>query len=358
VIIYFRKEIQSIIISATRFILLLFKREVSFSDVWKDSDMKLAFFIIIGTIPTAIIGLLFNKVANQLFSSIFIVGCALIVTGVLLWITCMIKKEGEGIEGVSVKSALLIGFVQGLAITPGISRSGSTIAVGLLLGLNRETAARYSFLLSIPAILGAEIISLKEMSAHDLDLMTIMGTITAGVVGYCALKLLVYIVKKGQMHLFFALLLAGGSDCSDLGMVGGKAELGRPWADSKQTILLRNWSVFPTLSSVCLAVWVSNNNVIIFSLLFPLILIILSMGENTDNKDLLRAITDAGYQSVVIPANIKDSSSFPPCLRGDIMNVSLLCFRTVLFLFPEAIEAGMTLLSDESYKNQLSVFLK
>lgn len=202
VIVYFRKDLQAIIISTTRFVVMMLKREVSFGDVWKDSDTKLAFLIIIGTIPTAIIGLLFKSVADQLFSSIFIVGCALMVTGVLLWITHIIKTKGESIEHFSVKDALLIGLVQGLAITPGISRSGSTIAVGILLGLNRETAARYSFLLSIPAIVGAQIISLKDISAHDLDLVTLMGTIAAGIVGYCALKLLVYIVKKGRMHLF------------------------------------------------------------------------------------------------------------------------------------------------------------
>ena len=202
VIVYFRKDLQSIIISITRVLSMMLRGEMSYRDAWNDSDIKLAILIIIGTIPTAIIGLLFKRVADQLFSSIFIVGCALIVTGVFLWVTRMIKTEGNGIESFSGKDALLIGFAQGLAITPGISRSGSTIVVVLLLGMNRETAARYSFLLSIPAILGATILSLKDISAHDLDLMILVGTITAGIVGYCALKLLVYIVKKGQMHLF------------------------------------------------------------------------------------------------------------------------------------------------------------
>ncbi len=202
VFIYFWKEIQAIIISLIRFASLLLKKEASLGYIWEDADVKLAFLIIIGSGPTAFIGLLFREVADQLFSSVFIVGVALIVTGLFLWVTRGIKKEGESVAGFSVKNALVIGVIQGIAIIPGISRSGSTIAAGLFLGLNRETAARYSFLLSIPAIIGAEILSLKDVSVHQLDMMTLLGTVMAGAVGYCALTLLVYIVKKGQLHIF------------------------------------------------------------------------------------------------------------------------------------------------------------
>ena len=201
VVIFFRKEIQSIIVSLARFSALLFKREASFDDAWKDADVKLALLIVIGSIPTAFIGLMLHKVTDIIFSSIFLVGCALIVTGLVLWGTRWIKEE-EDAPDFTIKNALVIGVVQGMAIIPGISRSGSTIVAGLFLGLSRETAARYSFLLSIPAIVGAEILSLREASLHALDGVTILGTITAGIVGYCALKLLVYIVKAGQMHLF------------------------------------------------------------------------------------------------------------------------------------------------------------
>lgn len=201
VVIFFRKEIQSIVVSLAHFNALLFKREVSLGDAWKDADVKLALLIIIGSVPTAIIGLLLHKVTDHLFSSVFLVGCALIVTGLFLWATRWIR-EGEDIPDFTIKNALVIGVVQGMAIVPGISRSGSTIVAGLFLGLPREIAARYSFLLSIPAIVGAEILSLRDASVHALDGVTILGTITAGIVGYCALKLLVYIVKMGQMHLF------------------------------------------------------------------------------------------------------------------------------------------------------------
>ncbi|QTA88492.1 undecaprenyl-diphosphate phosphatase [Desulfonema magnum] len=202
VIIYFWKEIQAIIVSLIRFVGLLLKRKVFLDYIWEDADVKLALLIIIGSVPTAFIGLLFREVADQLFSSVFIVGAALIVTGLLLWGTRGMQKEGESVASFSVKDALIIGAIQGLAIIPGISRSGSTIAAGLFLRLNRETAARYSFLLSIPAIIGAEILSLKDVTAQQLDMMTLLGTVMAGAVGYCALTLLVYIVKKGQLHIF------------------------------------------------------------------------------------------------------------------------------------------------------------
>lgn len=204
VIIFFQKDIRSIIASLVTFIVSLFKKETRLSYVWEDLNLRLTLLIVIGSVPTAFIGLMFSKIADQLFSSIFIVGCALIVTGVLLWITCLIKTEGKDISGFSIRNALTIGVAQGIAIIPGVSRSGSTIAVGLLLGLNRETSARYSFLLSIPAIAGAELLlSLKGIHGNAVfDMVTIIGMLTAGIVGYLALTLLVYIVKKGQIHLF------------------------------------------------------------------------------------------------------------------------------------------------------------
>jgi undecaprenyl pyrophosphate phosphatase UppP len=114
---------------------------------------------------------MFHSIADKLFSSSFFTGLMLMVTGLLLWLTRRAKPgvKGTGIEGFSRTKAFIIGIVQGLAIIPGISRSGSTISIGLLLGINRETAARYSFLLSIPAIVGAGLLSLKDgLSQTDL----------------------------------------------------------------------------------------------------------------------------------------------------------------------------------------------
>ncbi len=203
IVIFFWKEIRAIIISLAHFSALALKKRVSFRNVYEDKDAKLAILIVIGSIPTDIIGILFHKIADTLFSSVVLVGFMLIITGLLLWGTRWVKKDCKSINDFSVRDALIIGFVQGIAIIPGISRSGSTIAVGLFLGLNRETAARYSFLLSIPAILGASALSLNHLSANDVPLkVTFFGAFTSCIVGYWALKLLIKIVKHGRMQIF------------------------------------------------------------------------------------------------------------------------------------------------------------
>ncbi len=202
VIIFFRREIRNILVSLAGGIRDLIAG-TPFSEVIRDKDVKLALLIIAGSVPTAIIGLLLKQVAEQIFSSVFLVGCALMVNGGVLWATRLVHMPGKGIEGFSVGKALLIGIAQGLAITPGISRSGSTITCALFLKLEREIAARYSFLLSIPAIVGAQILTLKDLgSAARLDETVVIGTLASAVVGYGALAMLVYIVKRGRIHLF------------------------------------------------------------------------------------------------------------------------------------------------------------
>ncbi len=211
VTIYFRKELTAIIGSLLRCGAPLFKGKSSLTETYSDPDIKLAILIVLGSVPTAILGLLLNTVSDRLFSSVLIVGSMLVVTGLilfmtgcLLWSTCWLKESGEDISDFSIKRALIVGLVQGVAIIPGISRSGSTIAVGLFLGLNRESAAKYSFLLSIPAILGAAVLILKGIpadSAIDSGSL-IIGLLTSCLVGYVSLRFLMHIVKKGNLHLF------------------------------------------------------------------------------------------------------------------------------------------------------------
>ncbi|MCD6224934.1 MAG: undecaprenyl-diphosphate phosphatase [Deltaproteobacteria bacterium] len=204
VLICFRKEILSIIISIFRSLNQLTGEKKSISEIYKDPDFKLAFLIVAGSVPTGILGLMFHSLADSLFSSVAMVGLMLICTGFILWFTRYLQKTGRDIDGFVVKDSLIIGLIQGLAIIPGISRSGSTIAAGLYLGLNRETAARYSFLLSVPAIIGAEILNIKNLPAGSLipDNITLLGMLASFITGYSALKVLLFIVKKGNMHFF------------------------------------------------------------------------------------------------------------------------------------------------------------
>ncbi|NVL90923.1 MAG: undecaprenyl-diphosphate phosphatase [Desulfobacterales bacterium] len=167
-------------------------------------EMRLLGLILVGTVPTALLGLLFRPIAGKLFSSVQIVGAMLLVTGLLLWLTRGMKIEGRDMAHLTIWDALCIGVIQGAAILPGISRSGATIAMGLFKGLNRETAARYSFLLSIPAILGAMILELGEVPASGFPSakVVLLGAFTAAAVGYVALGVLIRLVKKGSLHAF------------------------------------------------------------------------------------------------------------------------------------------------------------
>lgn len=169
----------------------------------QDHTTRLLILILIGTIPTVVIGLLFKDIFEKLFSSITIVGFMLLLTGGLLWITKYFKNNSKHILQATIYHALIIGFIQGLAITPGISRSGSTIAVALFLGIERETSGRYSFLLSMPAILGATILNFASATVAAGELYNIMiGMAAAIVTGYVSLKFLLKLIKKGRFYFF------------------------------------------------------------------------------------------------------------------------------------------------------------
>jgi len=208
VLLYFRGEIGDILAAVVRCGGKLFNVSAMRAAMGRDADLKMAWLIVIGSVPTAVIGLLMQRVADRLFGSMLLAGCMLLVTGVLLFLTRFVSAPGstDGAEPLfSSPKALIIGTVQGLAILPGISRSGSTIAAALFLGLNRDVAARYSFLLSISAILGAALLTLKEdvtaQTASQLPVL-LAGALTSCVVGYLSLKFLVYIVSRGSLHLF------------------------------------------------------------------------------------------------------------------------------------------------------------
>lgn len=169
-----------------------------------DASIRMALMIVVGSIPTAIIGLLFKEITDKLFGSITIVGCMLLVTGTVLWLTRKIRKEGRLMGKTTLKDALIVGVVQGLAILPGISRSGATISTALFLGVDRKVAGRYSFLLSIPAIVGALVLGLDTPELHTtIPLGTIIaGSVISALVGWLALVILLRVVDRGQLHRF------------------------------------------------------------------------------------------------------------------------------------------------------------
>ena len=167
------------------------------------SHALLALMVVVGSIPTAFIGLIFKDPLEALFSSVTTVGVMLLVTGVIVGVTKFISRNHGKWDQVGIWMALAIGTVQGLAIIPGISRSGSTIVCALLLGLNRETAGRFSFLLSIPAIIGAVGLHLESDAIARVGIAPLtVGFASSALVGFFALKLLMGMVKKGHFYYF------------------------------------------------------------------------------------------------------------------------------------------------------------
>lgn len=162
--------------------------------------------IIIGTIPTGVMGIVFNDIFERLFTSVRIVSLTLLITGILLFIIDKLDKGYKKAQDIKVNDALIVGLFQGFAITPGISRSGSTIFAGLLRGFDRDIATRFSFIMSIPAIAGAAFLEGKDYlinptAGDGLGLMFI-GMLTAAISGTFAIKFLVKLLIKGKLHYF------------------------------------------------------------------------------------------------------------------------------------------------------------
>jgi undecaprenyl-diphosphatase len=163
---------------------------------------RLLLWIIVASIPTGLIGLFFKDWFEWLFSQPKLVGGMLLITGFFLWLTRWTKKEGREIMKMQWFDSLLIGIAQGMAIIPGISRSGATISTGLFCGLDRDLSARFSFLLSIPAILGATVLESKRIDSLQELGITFIGTVVAFGVGILSLTFLIKINTIGKISIF------------------------------------------------------------------------------------------------------------------------------------------------------------
>lgn len=169
---------------------------------------KFVMLIIVSTIPTGIIGLVFKKIFNLDNPSLIIPGIALLITGLMLSIVDEIPNGGRTPKNTTYGNAAIIGIAQGVATLPGISRSGTTLTVGLLNGLDRSFAVKYSFIMSIPAIVGANILEIKDMfePANRISsgefINYLVGTAVAAVVGYVCIKTMLVIVRNKKMKYF------------------------------------------------------------------------------------------------------------------------------------------------------------
>jgi undecaprenyl-diphosphatase len=210
VCLYFRVDLKEMVRDSWGFLKRWSGREVRFQDIKKTPYAGLALAVVVGTLPTALIGILFRSSIEKLFGSMSFAGVMLLCTGAILLFSRWISHERTGVKAPGIMSALLVGTAQGIAILPGISRSGTTIVCGMACGLSRELAARFSFVLSIPAIMGALVLQWSAVGSERVGLLPlIMGFAAAAVVGMLALKCLMALVRRGNLFYFapYCLLL-------------------------------------------------------------------------------------------------------------------------------------------------------
>ncbi len=203
VVYYFWNDVVNMIRAFISSLMDLFQRNFR-TGLREDPFKRLSWLVIVGTIPAALLGIFLKDFFEGLFSSVPAVAVFLLITGFILWGVERLPKGNKEVEEVTFSNSLLVGIAQGCAIAPGISRSGATIATGLFLGFERELAARYSFLLSIPAILGAALVQVKDLTA-GFDLSTgvfVAGLLSSIIFGYLAIRFLMGYIKKHKLTIF------------------------------------------------------------------------------------------------------------------------------------------------------------
>ncbi len=199
IVIYYRNDVFQLLKTAFG---IITKPGVIMKPSSMTKDQQLVGLILISMIPALLVGLLLKSTVESAFESPVWVSVMLLVTGTLLLSTKFVSK---GADGIRLKHAIGMGLAQAVAILPGISRSGSTIAIGQHLGLSREECARFSFLMVIPVIAGAMILELGELGATGVQpdaAVLLMGFLTSAISGFFALSVLIHVIKKFGIQWF------------------------------------------------------------------------------------------------------------------------------------------------------------
>lgn len=205
VFVYFRNDIAAIIRSFVADHLAMAKVG-SFAWSSLTPDARLGWFVILGSIPIGTLGLLFKKqIEGEFTKNLWVIAAMMIIISALLAIAEVVGKQERGMERLTLKDAVVSGLAQALALIPGASRSGSTIMGGLFAGQTREAAARFSFLLMLPAVTASGLLELKEtagkISGNDAVSLAV-GTVVAGVVGYLSIWFLLAYLRKNSTFVF------------------------------------------------------------------------------------------------------------------------------------------------------------
>lgn len=201
ILIYFWYDIWSILVS---FLKENLKERKGFSN--QSENSKMGWYIIIGSLPVVLIGLGFKDVIEgALTKNLYVVAGSLIVLGIILALAERVGKFKKDLKDLTWKDSLIVGFAQAMALIPGSSRSGTTITAGLFLGFKRETAARFSFLLSVPAIFGSGLLEFYQ-SLEYIDfsgsITLLIATISAAVSGYYTIEFLLRFLKRNSTYVF------------------------------------------------------------------------------------------------------------------------------------------------------------
>ncbi|MCI5602265.1 MAG: undecaprenyl-diphosphate phosphatase [Lachnospiraceae bacterium] len=184
------------------------KKNSAYIKIVSSAYRKFVMLIIVSTIPTGIIGVIFSKVFNMDNPSLIIPGISLLITGLMLSVVDELPAGHKTPKETTYKNSLTLGIAQGIATLPGISRSGTTLTVGVLCGLDRKFAIKYSFIMSIPAILGACVLDLKDLFTPGNAIGKTqlayygIGAVVAGVVGYVCIKTLLVLFNNKKMKYF------------------------------------------------------------------------------------------------------------------------------------------------------------
>ncbi|MCR4785117.1 MAG: undecaprenyl-diphosphate phosphatase [Lachnospiraceae bacterium] len=209
IFVVFWKDIWRLIVEFFGIIADFFRR---FSDpdliVLSSGYRKFVLLIIVSTIPTAILGYVGRSFVEYASTTLLIPGIGLLITSFLLFICDRIGDGRKGIKKITYLNAFEIGMVQGVATMPGISRSGATIAACLMLGVKKETAVKYSFIMSIPAVLGAVVLEMKDAFGTKIPAGTlvsyIIGMVVAAIVGYFAIRFMIGVVRR-KKYIYFSI---------------------------------------------------------------------------------------------------------------------------------------------------------
>jgi undecaprenyl-diphosphatase len=205
VVIYFRRDLLRIVRT--------WSRSLREPELRSELDARLGWYLVIATIPISIFGLAFKDQIETGARDLYLIGTALIVLGLVLLLAERVGTRTRDLQTVGLRDAVVVGFAQALALIPGVSRSGSTITAGLFLGLRRETAARFSFLLSIPAVVLSGLLELGEFSGSEgSDLIALaVATAFAFVSGYAAIAFLLRFLVTHTTKVFVAYRVALGA---------------------------------------------------------------------------------------------------------------------------------------------------